>query len=58
MLWQRAITQNVSLQIFLAVVNGQVQNTGHSSFFYQYGKNPKHSLKLSLGLILDLNKSF
>ena len=39
--------QFVSTQVCL----GQVQNSGHKSLFYQYRKYPKHSLKLTLGLI-------
>ena len=29
----------------------RLQVTSHRSLFYQYRKNPKHSLKLDLGLI-------
>ena len=29
----------------------QVQNTGFRSLFYQYRSKPKHSLKLTLGVI-------
>ena len=42
--------QFVSTQVSLE----EVQSTGHRSLFYKYRKYPKHSLELTLGLILAL----
>ena len=47
----RSVCFNLGQLVSTQVSLGQVQNTGHRSLFYQYRRYPKHSLKLTLGLI-------